>query len=139
MNSGAAQSRLDRQSLYSLIGGASGVKKLVEKFYDLVETTPEGHAVNLLQLRGHGVAHARVEQFNYLSGFLGGPNLYAEKYGHSNVRLMHEHVEINAASKDSWLTCMSMAIDEVGFDPGLKAQLMENFTVVALALVNQTD
>lgn len=126
-----------RQSLYSQIGGEAGVKRLVETFYDLIEQHPEGEAVNLLHLRGHGVAHSRVEQFNFLSGFLGGPGLYAEKYGHSNVRLMHEHVEINAEAKDAWLTCMGMAIDQVGLDPELKSQLMTNFTVVANLLVNR--
>ncbi|MEZ0237723.1 MAG: group II truncated hemoglobin [Methylophilaceae bacterium] len=129
--------RTVRQSLYSQIGGEAGVKQLVETFYDLIEQHPEGHAVNLLHLRGHGVAHSRVEQFNFLSGFLGGPNLYAEKYGHSNVRFMHEHVEINAAAKDAWLTCMDMAIDEVGYAPELKEELMRNFTVVADLLVNR--
>lgn len=128
-----------RQSLYSQIGGEAGVKQLVETFYDLIEQHPEGHAVNLLHLRGHGVAHSRVEQFNFLSGFLGGPSLYAEKFGHSNVRLMHEHVEINAAAKDAWLTCMAMAIDQVGLEPALKEQLMANFTVVAALLVNRND
>lgn len=127
----------DRQSLYSQIGGEAGVKRLVETFYDLIEQHPEGQAVNILHLRGHGVAHSRIEQSNFLSGFLGGPKLYAERYGHSNVRLMHEHVEIDREARDSWLTCMGMAIDAVGIEPGLKRQLMDNFTVVADLLVNR--
>ena len=126
-----------RASLYSLIGGEQGVKRLVETFYDVIEDSPEGHAVNLLHLRGHGVAHSRIEQFNFLSGFLGGPRLYSEKYGHSDVRLMHEHVEIDAGAKDAWLTCMSMAIDKAGLESGLKQKLMDNFTVVATMLVNR--
>ncbi|HEY3327650.1 MAG TPA: group II truncated hemoglobin [Novimethylophilus sp.] len=126
-----------RESLYSLIGGEHGVKRLVETFYDVVEDCPEGHAVNILHLRGHGVAHSRIEQFGFLSGFLGGPRLYSEKYGHSDVRLMHEHVEIDAEAKDAWLTCMSMAIDKVGLEPGLKQKLMVNFTKVATMLINR--
>lgn len=133
----SANARTVHQSLYSQIGGEAGVKHLVETFYDLIEQHPQGEAVNLLHLRGHGVAHSRVEQFNFLSGFLGGPGLYAEKYGHSNVRLMHEHVEIDAEAKDAWLVCMGMAIDQVGIDAELKSQLMANFTVVANLLVNR--
>lgn len=126
-------------NLYNLVGGEDGIRKLVETFYDIIEQHPQGHAVNVLHLRGHGIAHSRVEQFNFLSGFLGGPNLYAEKYGHSNVRNMHEHVEINAAAKDAWLICMDMAIDEVGLDSEVKNKLMANFTVVAELLVNCND
>ncbi|WP_227871370.1 group II truncated hemoglobin [Novimethylophilus kurashikiensis] len=126
-------------NLYNLVGGENGIRRLVETFYDIVEQHPEGEPVSVLHLRGHGIAHSRVEQFNFLSGFLGGPNLYAEKYGHSNVRTMHEHVEINAKAKDAWLVCMDMAIDEVGLGPDVKSKLMANFTVVAELLVNRND
>ena len=91
----------------------------------------------LLQLRGHGIAHARIDPFNFLSGFFGGPRLYAERYGHSNVRLIHAHVEIDQESRDSWLTCMDMAMDELGYAGELKKELMDNFTVVADLLVNR--
>jgi hemoglobin len=126
-------------SLYDLVGGEQGVLKLVQVFYDLVQAHPEGHQLHLLHLRGNGIAHSRVEQFNFLSGFLGGPKLYIEKHGHSNVRTMHEHVEINQQAKDAWLKCMDMAIDEVGLDTQTKNQLMSNFTVIAERLVNRDD
>lgn len=128
-----------RQSLYDLIGGEDGVRRLVEVFYDIVESHPEGHKLHLLHLRGNGIAHSRVEQFNFLSAFLGGPKLYIEKHGHSNVRTMHEHVEINHEAKDIWLKCMSMAVEEVGLEVTTKQKLMVNFTVIAERLVNHHD
>jgi len=130
---------LTRQTLYNLVGGDAGVKKLVQVFYDIVETNPEGHKLHLLHLRGNGVAHSRVEQFNFLSGFLGGPKLYVEQHGHSNVRTMHEHIEITSESKDIWLKCMSMAIDAIGMEASTKDKLMNNFTVAAERLVNQPE
>lgn len=135
--SAAAQAASATESLYDRVGGAGGVRRLVDTFYDLVETHPAGRPVYLLQLRGHGIAHARIDQFNFLCGFFGGPKLYAERYGHSNVRLIHAHVEIDMESRDSWLTCMDMAIDQVGMAPALKRELMDNFTVVADLLVNR--
>lgn len=127
------------ESLYDLVGGEDGVLKLVKVFYDIVETHPDGHKLHLLHLRGHGLAHSRIEQFNFLSGFLGGPKLYIEKHGHSNVRTMHEHVKINDESKDIWLKCMLLAIDQVGLATDTKNKLMGNFTVVAERLVNSTE
>lgn len=112
---------------------------MVNVFYDIVETNPEGHKLHLLHLRGNGIDHSRVEQFNYLSGFLGGPKLYVEKHGHSNVRNMHEHVEINSEAKDIWLKCMSVAIDHIGIVPTIKDKLMSNFTAIAERLVNRSD
>lgn len=128
-----------KPSLYNLVGGEQGVLKLVEVFYDLVETHAEGHQLHLLHLRGNGVAHSRVEQFHFLSGFLGGPKLYQEKHGHANVRTMHEHIEINSAAKDAWLKCMALAMDAVEIEGSTKQQLMDTFTVIAERLVNRAD
>ena len=63
-----------RKSAYERLGGDDGVRALVEAFYDIIEQ--EGHAeeLHLLHRRGFGIAHSREEQFNYLSGFLGGPS-----------------------------------------------------------------
>lgn len=134
-----ANSKASNKSLYELVGGETGILDLVKVFYDLVETEPFGHKLLLLHLRGNGLAHSRVEQFNFLSGFLGGPKLYVEKHGHSNIRTMHEHVEINVESKDIWLKCMDMAIDKVGLEASTKSKLMSNFTVAAERLVNRSD
>lgn len=128
-----------RQSLYELIGGESGVLKLVTVFYDIIETHPEAYKLHVLHLRGSGIAHSRVEQFNFLSAFLGGPKLYIEKHGHANVRTMHEHVAINDEAKDIWLNCMSLAIDDLGLEVTTKQKLMVNFRVIAERLVNHSD
>lgn len=124
-------------SFYDLIGGEDGVRRLVETFYDIVEQEPEGKALNVLHLRGMGVAHSRIEQFHFLSGFLGGPRLYVEKHGHSNVRTMHEHVEIGPEARDAWLNCMTLALDRVGVQPDVKAGMMAHFTRVATVLRNR--
>lgn len=126
-------------SLYERLGGEPGVRRLVEVFYDIVEGETAGHDLNLLHLRGHGVAHSRIEQFNFLSGFLGGPKLYAEKHGHSNVRRMHEHVAINAHARDSWLNCMELALDRCGTDMPTKGAVMAHFKSVATNLRNRED
>lgn len=124
-------------SLYSRLGGEKAVRDLVEVFYDIIDFEPEGHALKLLHLRGHGVAHSRIEQFNFLSGFFGGPKLYAEKHGHSNVREMHHHVEINAEARDAWLKCMTIAMNRLNIDPKTTVDIMQHFRVVAHNLKNR--
>ena len=125
------------RALYDEVGGEEGLKRLIETFYDIIEFEPMGERLHLLHLRGHGVAHSRVEQFNFLSQFFGGPRLYSEKHHHASIRLMHEHVEIDAQSRDDWLACMSEAIDRVGLGAPVKDQLMAHFTRVAAILVNR--
>lgn len=126
-----------RATLYEQLGGETGLQQLVQVFYDIVETDPAAEDLHRLHLRGNGVAHSRLEQFNFLSGFLGGPKLYAEKHGHANIKLMHEHVVITTHAKDLWLEAMAKAIDASAINSTIKQQLMLNFTAVADRLVNQ--
>lgn len=126
-------------SLYDLAGGESGLRTLIETFYDIVEFEEPGKVLHVLHLRGHGVAHSRIEQFDFLSGFLGGPRLYVAHHGHSDVRAMHEHVAVSPEARDAWLNCMSIAIDRTGLNPQVKQRLMEPFTRVATMLVNRDE
>ena len=127
------------ESLYNLIGGETGLFRLVNAFNDIIETQPMGELLHVLHLRGHGIAHARIELFNFLSGFLGGPSLYVEKYGHSNVRKIHEHVDVTMQARDDWIACMSLALGQLGLAPGTSEMLLAHFGRVASNLVNRRD
>ncbi len=125
-----------RDVMIDQIGGEDALRDLVEAFYDLVETAPEGETLRKLHLRGQGIPHARVEQFNFLSGFLGGRAHYREKHGHMDVRLMHAHVPISAQDAEDWLTLMDRALTDLGHEgPGVD-RLRAAFRRVALLLVN---
>jgi hemoglobin len=118
------------------MGGEGQLRALVEQFYDLIETLPEGSNLRRLHARGHGVAHARIEQFNFLSGFMGGRPYYKEKYGHMDVKLMHAHVPIRQADADNWLACMDKALADEGHTGPHIDKLRAVFSRVATALVN---
>ncbi len=92
------------------VGGEAGLGKLVNDFYDLIETIPQGATIKKLHLRGHGLAHVREEQFNFMSGFLGGRRYYEEKHGHMDLRRMHAHVPISTTDANDWLHCMDRAL-----------------------------
>jgi hemoglobin len=120
-----------RKSPYHLIGGEAGVEELVKTFYDIVEGDPAGAPLLAMHNRGHGLAHAREAQFEFLSGFLGGPQLYLERHRHSNVRRMHAHLAIGMAERDAWLTCMDKALTAVDADAETRNLLMSHFSRVA--------
>jgi hemoglobin len=126
-----------RKSPYQLIGGGAGVEQLVKTFYDIVESDPAGASLMAIHNQGHDLAHAREAQFEFLSGFLGGPQLYLERHRHSNVRLMHTHLAIGTAERDSWLACMDRALTAVVADPEVRSLLMGHFSRVAEALRTQ--
>lgn len=121
------------------IGGEEAIRDLVERFYDIVEATPEGKNIELLHGRGHGLSHARIEQFNFLCGFFGGRQYYKEKHGHADVKLMHAHVPITTEDAENWLTCMDRTLEELGHSGENVEKLRATFRRVALALVNEPD
>ena len=73
-----------KQVPYEQIGGAEGVRELVGRFYDHMDSLPEAQTI-----RGLHAASLRVSReklFLFLSGWLGGPDLYQQKYGHPMLR-----------------------------------------------------
>ena len=118
------------------LGGEERLHALVETFYDLVETLPEGSNLRRLHGRGHGIDHARIEQFNFLSGFLGGRRYYMEKHGHMDVKLMHAHVPIRQSDAGNWMVCMNKALDDEGHTGPHIDKLRAVFTRIATILVN---
>lgn len=123
-------------SMLDDIGGKDSLRDLVTTFYDLIETLPEGANLRRLHTRGHGVDHARVEQFNFLSGFLGGRPYYQEKHGHMDVKQMHAHVPIRQSDAENWLACMRQALVQEGHAGPHIDKLNAAFTRVAQILVN---
>lgn len=125
-------------NMYERIGGEAGVRTLVRTFYDIVETEPEGEPLRVMHNEGNGLAHAREAQFLFLSGFLGGPQLYVEQFRHSNVRKIHEHLSVGTLEADSWLACMDKALAKTA-DEDTRRDLMQTFTRVAQALKNRPE
>lgn len=124
-------------SILSQIGGEPALKAMVDRFYDLIETDPRGATILSMHFRGHGISHVREEQFNFLSGFLGGRRYYHEKHGHQDVRLMHAHVPIRETDAEDWLALMDRAIGDCGLAGPAVERMRATFRRVALALVNE--
>jgi hemoglobin len=120
---------------YELIGGAPQVEALVDRFYDLMDETPEFHAVRKLHPASLEGSRAKLKM--YLSGWLGGPNLYIERFGHPRLRARHLPFAIGMAERDQWLACMFSALQEVGVSEPLKTRLHEAFFGTADWMRNQ--
>ncbi len=119
------------------IGGEAAVHLLVDRFYDLIETLPQGAAIMDMHLRGHGLAHVRPEQFAFLCGFFGGRRYYHERHGHMNLREIHAHVEIRTQDAEDWLAVMDRAMTETGVAEPMRSQIAATFRRAALMLVNR--
>jgi len=125
-----------QQTMIEHMGGEGAVRDLVEAFYDLMETLPEGAHLRLLHERGQGMANARAEQFDFLCGFLGGRRYYAERHGHMDLREIHAHVPVRVEDAENWLLCMDRALVDCGHVGPEVDRLRASLRRAALRLVN---
>ena len=65
---------------YERLGGAAGVRRLVQRFYFLMDDLPEAYSVR--KMHPSDLAGSEEKLFEFLSGWLGGPDLYVQKRGH---------------------------------------------------------
>ena len=112
-------------SYYLLLGGETGVRQLVDRFYDLMEMMPATKGI--LDLHPQDLTSSRDKLFKFLSGFLGGPSLYIEQYGHPRLRARHLPFPIGESERDQWMLCMNQSIDEQVDDEMLAQQLKLTF------------
>lgn len=122
---------------YAELGGDAGVRRIVERFYDLMDTVPEYHGIR--KLHPQDLASSREKLHLFLSGWLGGPPLYVEKYGHPMLRARHLPFAIGSAERDAWLACMLQALEDSGVEENLRAALLKAFYGTADWMRNKPD
>ncbi len=109
---------------YELMGGDPAVRRLVGRFYDLMDEDPDFYGIR--KLHPETLAGSREKLFMFLSGWLGGPLLYVEAFGHPRLRARHLPFAIGTAERDQWLACMVRAMEDSGMDDRLKRALMQS-------------
>ena len=70
---------------------------------------------------------AREKLYLFLSGWLGGPPLYADRYGHPMLRARHLPFAIGIVERDQWMACMAQAMQELEVPAELRAGLEQAF------------
>jgi hemoglobin len=115
----------DAPSAFDLLGGEPAVRRLVDRFYDLMELEPA--YAGLRRLHPTDLQGSRDKLYWFLCGWLGGPNHYIERFGHPRLRARHLPFAIGLAERDQWLHCMQQAMQEQGLDPALAQRLEDAF------------
>ncbi len=120
---------------YQRIGGEPAVRLLVERFYAQMDALPE--AALIRRMHPADLSQAKERLFMFLSGWLGGPQLYIEKYGHPKLRARHIPFPIGEAERDAWMACMRKALEELGIAEELRIELEAAFARTADFMRNQ--
>ena len=122
---------------YELLGGDAGVRALVDRFYDLMDSSAEASTVRALHAAS--LKASRDKLYLYLSYWTGGPQTYIEQRGHPMLRARHLPFTISSRERDEWLWCMDHALDEQAMPDELREQLREKLHALADHMRNRPD
>ncbi len=116
---------MENTTTYEKIGGDAAVAGLCARFYELMDTVPQFKGIRAMHPAD--LTNSRDKLYMFLSGWLGGPDLFVEKFGHPRLRARHSPFEIGTNERDQWVACMALAMEDVGLEAGIRAKLLENF------------
>ncbi|TVQ53846.1 MAG: hypothetical protein EA377_07250 [Phycisphaerales bacterium] len=120
---------------YEAIGGDAEVRALVDTFYDHMDQDPQFKIIR--ELHPDDLDESRDKLYEFLCGWLGGPQHYIQKRGHPRLRMRHAPFPIGERERDQWLECMGRAMDDRGIEGDLRSFLNQRFAQVADFMRNQ--
>ena len=118
---------------YQAAGGIEGLRRLVDDFYRLMDENPDARPVR--QMHPDNLDNARDKLACFLSGWLGGPSLYKERYGSIAIPAFHAQWPIDQSHSDIWLSCMEQAIARQGYSAAFAHYLLLQLRVPAQRIV----
>lgn len=128
---------MSEESIYSRIGGEPVLRALVKRFYEVMDTMPE--VQSLRQMHSPSLESAEEKLFMFLSGWLGGPNLFVEKHGHPMLRARHLPFKISKTERDQWMICMVQAFDDVKIAEPMRSDVLHSLLNLANHMRNQPE
>lgn len=89
----------------------------------------------LRRMHPENLEQSRDKLTCFLSGWLGGPRLFSEKYGSISIPSFHAQWPIDEARSAAWLGCMERAIALQPFSPEFAEYLLTQLRVPAHRVV----
>lgn len=123
--------------IYESIGGQERLQYLVDRFYYHMDTDPR--VKECRDLHHENLSNANKKLFMFLSGWLGGPSLFIEAFGHPMMRKRHFPFKIGPRERDQWLFCMRRALDELELESNLDSELWQGFRKFAEHMRNSEE
>jgi hemoglobin len=120
---------------YTLLGGDEAVRRLVDRFYDLMDADPELR--ELRAMHATDLTPMRQKLFEFMSGWLGGPPLYFARPDSACIVSAHRPFKIGAKEKDQWLSAMFRSLAETNLDQHTRDLIQQALNRMAEAFRNQ--
>ena len=120
------------RSITDLAGGSDAFVRLVDAFYDRVETD----AV-LRPLYPDDLEPGKHHLALFLAQYFGATDLYSSQRGHPRLRMRHAPFPIDLDAAARWATYMLDALADQGFPPEVRAAIEEYVVRATPTLINR--
>jgi hemoglobin len=114
---------------YKAAGELEGITKLVNAFYDFMDSLPEAEVIR--KMHSDSLDESRLRLAYFLSGWLGGPKLYSQNFGPIKIPQFHKDMPIGRSEVEAWMECMQKAVDIQPYAQDFKMYLMKQLRVPA--------
>lgn len=125
------------QTPYERLGGDEAVRRLCITFYQIMSDTPQTQIIRSMHPKEIKTSEDKLYMF--LSGWLGGPPLFEEKFGHPRLKGRHLPYAIGIEERDQWLYCMAQALKTMDLESVFSEQLMAGFVQTADFMRNKEE
>jgi len=126
----------DTRTFYERLGGEAILRQLVINFYQQMDSLDDVKPIRAMH--APDLANAEEKLFMFLSGWMGGPQLFIERFGHPRLRMRHINFAINESARDQWILCMKNALAAtIPADKPLQDELLHALYGVADFMRNQ--
>lgn len=120
------------QTPYELVGGMPVVQRIVDRFYDLMESDPDYAA--LRAMHAPDLAPMRASLSGFLTAWLGGPRDWFQERPGVCMMSAHRNISITAETAQQWALAMRRAIADAGMEPTIAAKMAEALSSLAIGM-----
>lgn len=127
----------EQVSMFERIGGFVVIDRLVETFYERMDTLPEARTIRAMHADDLGPTKDVLKR--YFTEWLGGPKLYSAERGHPRLRQRHMGFPIDTSARNAWMLCMEGALDQCIADEAARHEIFVNMAKLADWMRNTED
>ena len=117
--------------------GPEGIRELSNAFYDIMDESIQ--AQDIRKMHAENMEPIKEKLYEYLTGWMGGPPLYSDKYGSVCMTTPHKPYAIGPKERDQWLLCMDKALERIDASEELVEMLKDPMFRIADAIRNQEN
>lgn len=121
------------QTPFDIIG-EDKLHQLVDAFYTRVAEHPD-----LAPIFPKDLEETARKQKQFLTQYLGGPQIYTAEHGHPMLRARHLPFEITPLRARAWVSCMHNAMDEVELTGPIREDFFARLNLTAQHMINTPD